>query len=71
MAGGELTANCLRRDQPPWVAAILADPAPHDRKSELVGRIGFAPVLVGGLHDGGKLMQLGGVLSALHVIKQG
>ena len=122
MAGGALTANCLRRDQPLWIAAILADPAPHDRKSypggapssgatvikafnamyasyleadpnhaegrqvvffaaddtsaindfsELVGRIGFAPVLVGGLHDGGRLMQLGTVLSALHVIKQG
>jgi len=27
-------------------------------------------VLVGGLREGGRLMQLGGPLSALHVIKQ-
>jgi hypothetical protein len=32
--------------------------------------LGFAPVLVGGLREGGRLMQLGGPLSALHVIKQ-
>jgi predicted dinucleotide-binding enzyme len=36
----------------------------------LLSRLGFAPVRVGGLHDGGKLMQLGGPLSTLHVIKQ-
>ena len=34
-------------------------------------RIGFAPVDVGGLRDGGRLMQVGGgPLSALHVLKQ-
>ncbi len=33
--------------------------------------IGFAPVDVGGLRDGGRLMQVGGgPLSALHVLKQ-
>lgn len=37
---------------------------------QLINTIGFAPVRVGGLRDGGKLMQLGGPLSTLHVIKQ-
>jgi 8-hydroxy-5-deazaflavin:NADPH oxidoreductase len=32
--------------------------------------LGFAPVLLGGLREGGRLMQLGGPLSALHVVKQ-
>jgi len=36
----------------------------------LISRLGFAPVYVGGLRDGGKLMQLGEPLSLLHVIKQ-
>jgi predicted dinucleotide-binding enzyme len=38
---------------------------------QLIGKLGFAPVRVDGLRDGGKLMQLGGPLSLLHVIKQG
>jgi 8-hydroxy-5-deazaflavin:NADPH oxidoreductase len=37
---------------------------------QLISGLGFAPVYVGGLRDGGKLMQLGGPLSTLHVIKQ-
>jgi predicted dinucleotide-binding enzyme len=37
---------------------------------QLISKLGFAPVRVGGLRDGGKLMQLGGPLSTLHVIKQ-
>jgi predicted dinucleotide-binding enzyme len=37
---------------------------------QLVSQLGFAPVYVGGLRDGGKLMQLGGPLNTLHVIKQ-
>jgi predicted dinucleotide-binding enzyme len=37
---------------------------------QLLSRLGFAPVYVGGLRDGGKLMQLGKPLSLLHVIKQ-
>jgi predicted dinucleotide-binding enzyme len=37
---------------------------------ELISRLGFAPVRVGGLCDGGRLMQLGGPLSTLHVIRQ-
>jgi len=37
---------------------------------DLMTGLGFAPVYVGGLCDGGRLMQLGGPLSTLHVIKQ-
>jgi predicted dinucleotide-binding enzyme len=37
---------------------------------QYVTRLGFAPVFLGGLHDGGRLMQLGGALNALHVIRQ-
>jgi 8-hydroxy-5-deazaflavin:NADPH oxidoreductase len=37
---------------------------------ELISRLGFAPVRVGGLCAGGRLMQLGGPLSTLHVIRQ-
>ena len=36
----------------------------------LIDRLGFAPVLVGGLREGGKLMQLQGPLNGLHVLKQ-
>ena len=65
---------------------IMADPRHHDGLQVLFfagddnavnaefaafgGALGFAPVLVGGLREGGRLMQLGGPLSALHVIKQ-
>jgi 8-hydroxy-5-deazaflavin:NADPH oxidoreductase len=38
--------------------------------SGLVDRIGFAPVYLGGLRDGGRLIQLGGPLSGVHVIRQ-
>jgi len=37
---------------------------------DLLIRMGFAPVGVGTLREGGRLMQLGGPLSALHVLKQ-
>lgn len=37
---------------------------------ELADRIGFAPVDVGPLRDGGRLMQVGGPLSALHALRQ-
>lgn len=65
---------------------IMADPRHHDGRQVLFfagdddavnaefatfGKaLGFAPVLVGGLREGGRFMQLGGPLSALHVIKQ-
>lgn len=32
--------------------------------------IGFAPIDAGSLHEGGRLMQIGGPLSALHAVKQ-
>lgn len=38
--------------------------------AEFVDAMGFAPVFVGGLREGGRLMQLGGPLSALRVIRQ-
>jgi 8-hydroxy-5-deazaflavin:NADPH oxidoreductase len=65
---------------------IMADPCHHDGRQVLFFAVdddtvnaefaafgealGFAPVLVGGLREGGRLMQLGGPLTALHVIKQ-
>ena len=65
---------------------ILADPRHHDGRqvlffagdddavnaefAEFGEALGFAPVLLGGLRDGGRLMQLDGPLSALHVVKQ-
>jgi 8-hydroxy-5-deazaflavin:NADPH oxidoreductase len=38
--------------------------------AEFVERLGFAPVSVGGLRDGGRLMQLGGSLSGVHALRQ-
>jgi predicted dinucleotide-binding enzyme len=38
--------------------------------AELIGGWGFAPVYVGGLRDGGRLMQLDGYLIPLHLLKQ-
>jgi 8-hydroxy-5-deazaflavin:NADPH oxidoreductase len=65
---------------------IKADPRHHDGRQVLFfagdddavnaefaafgEALGFAPVLLGGLREGGRLMQLGGPLSALHVVKQ-
>jgi 8-hydroxy-5-deazaflavin:NADPH oxidoreductase len=39
--------------------------------ARFVDDLGFAPVSVGGLRDGGRLMQLDGPLSALHALRQG
>jgi 8-hydroxy-5-deazaflavin:NADPH oxidoreductase len=39
--------------------------------AEFLNLMGFAPVHVGTLRDGGRLMELGGPLNGLHVIKQG
>jgi 8-hydroxy-5-deazaflavin:NADPH oxidoreductase len=36
----------------------------------LLATLGFAPVAIGGLREGGRLMQLGGPLSALHVLRR-
>ena len=65
---------------------IKADPRHHDGRQVLFfagdddavnaefaafgEALGFAPVLLGGLRAGGRLMQLDGPLSALHVVKQ-
>lgn len=65
---------------------IKADPRHHDGRqvlffagdddvvnaefAEFGEALGFAPVRLGGLREGGRLMQLGGPLSALHVVKQ-
>jgi hypothetical protein len=69
-----------------YAGYILAEPRHHDGRQVLFfagddeaanaefaafgEALGFAPVLVGNLRDGGRLMQLGGPLSALHVVKQ-
>jgi predicted dinucleotide-binding enzyme len=37
---------------------------------DLTAGFGFAPVDLGGLREGGRLMQLGGPLSGLHLLKQ-
>jgi 8-hydroxy-5-deazaflavin:NADPH oxidoreductase len=65
---------------------VMAEPRHHDGRQVLFfagdddaanaefaafgEALGFAAVRVGGLREGGRLMQLGGPLSALHVIKQ-
>jgi predicted dinucleotide-binding enzyme len=65
---------------------IVADPRHHDGRqvlffagdddavnaefAEFGEALGFAPVLLSGLRNGGRLMQLDGPLSALHVVKQ-
>jgi predicted dinucleotide-binding enzyme len=46
------------------------DRSANDRFAELVAQWGFAPVYVGSLRDGGRLMQLDGYLSLLNVLKQ-
>jgi predicted dinucleotide-binding enzyme len=46
------------------------DDAVNAEFAEFGEALGFAPVLVGGLREGGRLMQLDGPLSALHVVKQ-
>lgn len=46
------------------------DSAAKAQVSELAAAWGFAPVDVGALREGGRLMQLGGPLSGLHALKQ-
>jgi len=46
------------------------DPAVNSEFETFADTLGFAPVYVGGLRDGGRLMQLDGPLSGLHVVKQ-
>jgi predicted dinucleotide-binding enzyme len=46
------------------------DAAANAQVSDLTAGWGFAPVDVGALREGGRLMQLGGPLSGLHALKQ-
>jgi predicted dinucleotide-binding enzyme len=46
------------------------DAAAKAQVSDLTAGWGFAPVDVGALREGGRLMQLGGPLSGLHALKQ-
>ncbi|MGA5699773.1 NADPH-dependent F420 reductase [Peterkaempfera bronchialis] len=46
------------------------DPDAKARVHRLADQFGFAPVDLGSLRDGGRLMQLGGPLSGLHLLKQ-
>ena len=46
------------------------DPEAKAQVSALAAAWGFAPVDVGALREGGRLMQLGGPLSGLHALKQ-
>jgi len=46
------------------------DPAAKAQVTEMAAAWGFAPVDLGSLREGGRLMQLGGPLSGLHALKQ-
>ncbi|MGW7754551.1 NADPH-dependent F420 reductase [Streptomyces violaceusniger] len=46
------------------------DPDAKSTVKDLTSSFGFAPVDLGSLREGGRLMQLGGPLSGLHVLKQ-
>lgn len=70
MFGSYIAAN-PRHDAGRQVLFLAGDDADaKTRVSRLTGEFGFAPVDLGGLRDGGRLMQLGGPLSGLHVLKQ-
>ncbi|HEY2504827.1 MAG TPA: NAD(P)-binding domain-containing protein [Mycobacterium sp.] len=86
VAGHLAGATVIKAFNAMFAEYIMADPRHHDGRQVLFfagddeaanaefaafgEALGFAPVLVGGLREGGRLMQLGGPLSALHVIKQ-
>lgn len=46
------------------------DRAANDTVAGLTDQFGFAPVDLGGLREGGRLMQVGGPLSGLHALRQ-
>ncbi|WP_030935641.1 hypothetical protein [Streptomyces sp. NRRL B-24720] len=50
------------------VAQAIADA--KTTVKDLTAAVGFAPVDLGSLREGGRLMQLGGPLSGLHALKQ-
>jgi predicted dinucleotide-binding enzyme len=46
------------------------DPSAKTQVADMAAAWGFAPVDLGSLREGGRLMQLGGPLSGLHALKQ-
>jgi hypothetical protein len=56
---------------PPGPGQVTIDEHARAVFHRFAGKLGFAPVAVGGLRDGGKLMQLGGSLSAVHAPRHG
>jgi predicted dinucleotide-binding enzyme len=58
---------------PEWDGRILVDTTNNlaSMRPTVADTIGFAPVDAGPLRDGGRLMQIGGPLSALHALRQG
>ncbi|MGW6442835.1 NADPH-dependent F420 reductase [Lentzea sp. NPDC055074] len=68
---GQYIAADPRHEAGRQVLFLAGDDA--DAKStveDLAAAFGFAPVDLGSLREGGRLMQLGGPLSALHALKQ-
>jgi 8-hydroxy-5-deazaflavin:NADPH oxidoreductase len=70
MSAAYLAPNPRHRDGRQVVFYAGNDTAACADFEQLLSTLGFAPVSVGSLRDGGKLLQLGGPLSLLHVIKQ-
>jgi predicted dinucleotide-binding enzyme len=68
---GRITAQNPRRTDGRLVAFLAGDDAGAKATvSAFADSMGFAPVDLGGLHDAGRLMQVGGgPLSGLHVVK--
>jgi predicted dinucleotide-binding enzyme len=68
---GRITAqNPRRRDGRLVVFLAGDDPAANAAVASFADSMGFAPVDLGGLRDGGRFMQVGGgPLSGLHVVK--
>ena len=70
MSAGYIRPNPRHREGRQVVFYAGDDAGACAEFDKLIDHLGFAPVQVGGLRDGGKLMQLGGPLSLLHVLKQ-
>ncbi|WP_328603399.1 NAD(P)-binding domain-containing protein [Amycolatopsis sp. NBC_00345] len=66
------TAAEPRHDEGAQVVFFAGDDAPSKAAfDEMVSGLGFAPIDLGGLRDGGALLQLGGALSGKHFLFQG
>jgi len=70
MAGKYLAADPRHAEGRQVVFHAGDDAALNADFAALIETFGFAAVYVGGLADGGRLMQLDGYLSLLHVLKQ-